>query len=90
MKLFGTEEQKQKFLPRLAAGEISAFLLTERCQEAQGFLYAKPLPAEDFTAYLRTRHLALHVDKLDKRLSRTRSVQRRAGKALASRRFPRT
>jgi alkylation response protein AidB-like acyl-CoA dehydrogenase len=29
LKLFGTAEQKQKFLPRLAAGEVSAFLLTE-------------------------------------------------------------
>jgi hypothetical protein len=29
LKLFGTEEQKRRFLPRLAAGEISAFLLTE-------------------------------------------------------------
>jgi alkylation response protein AidB-like acyl-CoA dehydrogenase len=29
LKLFGTTEQKEKFLPRLAAGEISAFLLTE-------------------------------------------------------------
>lgn len=29
LKLFGTPEQKQKFLPRLAAGEVSAFLLTE-------------------------------------------------------------
>jgi len=27
--LFGTEEQKRKFLPRCAAGEISAFALTE-------------------------------------------------------------
>ncbi|MAS92371.1 MAG: DNA polymerase II [Verrucomicrobiales bacterium] len=27
--VFGTEEQKQKFLPRCAAGEISAFALTE-------------------------------------------------------------
>jgi len=27
--LFGTEEQKQKYLPRLAAGAISAFALTE-------------------------------------------------------------
>ncbi|NOY00754.1 MAG: hypothetical protein GXP30_13650, partial [Verrucomicrobia bacterium] len=27
--LFGTEEQKQKYLPRCAAGEISAFALTE-------------------------------------------------------------
>ncbi|GAA2381646.1 acyl-CoA dehydrogenase [Catellatospora methionotrophica] len=29
LKLFGTTEQKQTFLPRLAAGEVSAFLLTE-------------------------------------------------------------
>jgi alkylation response protein AidB-like acyl-CoA dehydrogenase len=29
LKLFGDAEQKQKFLPRLAAGEVSAFLLTE-------------------------------------------------------------
>jgi alkylation response protein AidB-like acyl-CoA dehydrogenase len=29
LKMFGTDEQKQRFLPRLAAGEVSAFLLTE-------------------------------------------------------------
>jgi alkylation response protein AidB-like acyl-CoA dehydrogenase len=29
LKLFGTEDQKQRFLPRVAAGAISAFLLTE-------------------------------------------------------------
>jgi alkylation response protein AidB-like acyl-CoA dehydrogenase len=29
LKLFGTDEQRQKYLPRLAAGEVSAFLLTE-------------------------------------------------------------
>jgi alkylation response protein AidB-like acyl-CoA dehydrogenase len=29
LKLFGTEEQKQKYLPRMASGEISAFALTE-------------------------------------------------------------
>ncbi|MCW6005610.1 acyl-CoA dehydrogenase family protein [Micromonospora sp. CPCC 205371] len=29
LKLFGTPEQKKAFLPRLAAGEVSAFLLTE-------------------------------------------------------------
>ena len=28
--VFGTEEQKRKYLPRLAGGEISAFALTER------------------------------------------------------------
>jgi alkylation response protein AidB-like acyl-CoA dehydrogenase len=29
LKLFGTDEQKKKFFPRLAKGEISAFALTE-------------------------------------------------------------
>lgn len=29
LKLFGTPEQKQKYLPRLARGELSAFALTE-------------------------------------------------------------
>ncbi|HTR21527.1 MAG TPA: acyl-CoA dehydrogenase family protein [Gemmatimonadales bacterium] len=29
LKMFGTEEQKKRFLPRLAAGAISAFALTE-------------------------------------------------------------
>jgi alkylation response protein AidB-like acyl-CoA dehydrogenase len=29
LKIFGTPEQKKAFLPRLAAGEVSAFLLTE-------------------------------------------------------------
>ena len=29
LKLFGTEEQKKRFFPRLATGEISAFALTE-------------------------------------------------------------
>jgi diguanylate cyclase (GGDEF)-like protein/PAS domain S-box-containing protein len=37
------------------------FLLEERCEEAQGFLYAKPLSAADFEAYLRERRLAAHV-----------------------------
>lgn len=30
LMLFGTEEQKEKFLPRVARGELSAFALTER------------------------------------------------------------
>jgi EAL domain-containing protein (putative c-di-GMP-specific phosphodiesterase class I) len=32
-------------------------LLKERCEEAQGFLYAKPLPAAEFEIYLKARRL---------------------------------
>src|SRR2546422_10300300 len=45
--LFGTEEQKQKYLPRVAAGEISAFALTERhagSDPATISLKAEPTP----------------------------------------------
>ncbi len=41
--------------------EQASFLLHEDCEEAQGFLYAKPLPAAEFEAYLRTQRLALQV-----------------------------
>jgi diguanylate cyclase (GGDEF)-like protein/PAS domain S-box-containing protein len=33
----------------------AAFLLKECCEEAQGFLYSKPLAAEEFTLYLQSR-----------------------------------
>jgi diguanylate cyclase (GGDEF)-like protein/PAS domain S-box-containing protein len=35
----------------------AAFLLNERCEAAQGYLYAKPLAADAFEAYLRTHRL---------------------------------
>jgi alkylation response protein AidB-like acyl-CoA dehydrogenase len=45
--LFGTEEQKQKYLPRVAGGEISAFALTEShagSDPATMSLRAEPAP----------------------------------------------
>jgi EAL domain-containing protein (putative c-di-GMP-specific phosphodiesterase class I) len=35
----------------------AAFLLDENCEEAQGYFYSEPLPAEEFEAYLRRKRL---------------------------------
>jgi hypothetical protein len=35
----------------------AAFLINEKCEEAQGFLYAIPLPASDFEEYIEARQL---------------------------------
>jgi alkylation response protein AidB-like acyl-CoA dehydrogenase len=51
LKLFGTDEQKQAFLPRLAAGEVSAFLLTEPdvgSDPARMSTTATPTPEGDY------------------------------------------
>jgi predicted signal transduction protein with EAL and GGDEF domain len=61
------------------------FLSAEACEEAQGYLYAQPLPAADFEAYLKTSRLATQI---------TRGVDRGArfdqptGRSAPRRRFP--
>lgn len=47
LKLFGTKEQKEKYLPRLAKGAVSAFALTEPgvgSDPAQMTTFAEPTP----------------------------------------------
>ncbi|MFY1672604.1 acyl-CoA dehydrogenase family protein [Plantactinospora sp. WMMB334] len=52
LKIFGTDEQKQRFLPRLAAGEVSAFLLTEPDVGSDPARLATTAePTEDGTGY---------------------------------------
>src|SRR6201992_2700626 len=52
LKLAGTPEQKRKFLPRCAAGAISAFLLTEPDVGSEpARLAARAPPIEDRKAY---------------------------------------
>jgi EAL domain-containing protein (putative c-di-GMP-specific phosphodiesterase class I) len=42
----------------------AAFLLKESCEEAQGYLYAKPLPVAEFEVYLKGRQLAAAAEGL--------------------------
>jgi alkylation response protein AidB-like acyl-CoA dehydrogenase len=53
LKLFGTEAQKQKFLPRVARDEVSAFLLTEPDVGSDpARMSASATPVDDGAAYL--------------------------------------
>jgi alkylation response protein AidB-like acyl-CoA dehydrogenase len=53
VKMFGTEEQKQNFLPRCAAGAVTAFLLTEPDVGSDpARLASTATPTEDGKAYL--------------------------------------
>lgn len=53
LKMFGTPEQKQKYLPRFARGEISAFALTESDVGSDpARVGATAEPTEDGSAYI--------------------------------------
>jgi alkylation response protein AidB-like acyl-CoA dehydrogenase len=53
IKLFGTEEQKQRFLPRCARSDTSAFLLTEPDVGSDpARLGTVPTPTDDGSAYV--------------------------------------
>ena len=56
LRLFGTDEQKAKYLPRLARGEISGFALTERnvgCDISKVETYAVRITEDDKTVAYR-------------------------------------
>jgi sensor c-di-GMP phosphodiesterase-like protein len=64
----------------------AAFLLDEQCEEAQGFLYAKPLPADEFAGYLGTRRLAAQEKlSLDPRRTADGRVERSGAKTSGRR-----
>jgi alkylation response protein AidB-like acyl-CoA dehydrogenase len=57
LRMFGTEEQKQKFLPRVARTDISAFLLTEPDVGSDpARLSSTAVPTEDGTGYTLNGH----------------------------------
>jgi diguanylate cyclase (GGDEF)-like protein/PAS domain S-box-containing protein len=58
----------------------ASFLLSETCEEAQGYLYSKPLPAAEFELYLRNHQLAGADRQADERISREPKFQRRTDK----------
>ncbi|HET9455462.1 MAG TPA: acyl-CoA dehydrogenase family protein, partial [Gemmatimonadaceae bacterium] len=59
LKLFGTDEQKQRFFPRLAKGAISAFALTEvDAGSDPANMHATATPTED------GKHFILNGEKL--------------------------
>jgi EAL domain-containing protein (putative c-di-GMP-specific phosphodiesterase class I) len=64
----------------------AAFLLAERCEEAQGFLYAKPLAASAFEDYLRASRLAQATG--EQRLDHDAPVQHDNAQSPRRRRFP--
>jgi diguanylate cyclase (GGDEF)-like protein/PAS domain S-box-containing protein len=56
------------------------FLLKEQCQEAQGFLYGRPMPASEFEAFLRSRRVAGLERRSGKRARHMPRFQQRVGK----------
>lgn len=53
LRMFGTEEQKKKYLPRLARGAVSAFALTEPDVGSDpARIGATAVPTEDGSAYI--------------------------------------
>ena len=66
----------------------AAFLVNERCEEAQGYLYAKPLAAEAFEAFLRTHRLERDPVAAGRPFSRRNQVRSAAVRSPRRRRLP--
>jgi diguanylate cyclase (GGDEF)-like protein/PAS domain S-box-containing protein len=63
----------------------AAFLRNQGCEEAQGYLYAAPLSATEFEAYLRSNQVVVDADAAELRHGR---VNRHTAAILGRGRFP--
>ena len=96
LKLFGTEEQKKRYLPRCAAGAISAFALTETevgcdpgaARDARRAHARGRLRAERREAVVHERHVrraarghGAHARQAHQRVHRRDELARRRGRA---------
>jgi hypothetical protein len=71
LRLFGSEEQKRKWLPKLARDHISAFLLTEPDVGSDpARMSTTAVPTEDGTGYPDQRHEAVGHQRRDRRRGR--------------------
>ncbi|HMK80649.1 MAG TPA: EAL domain-containing protein [Xanthobacteraceae bacterium] len=66
----------------------AAFLVNERCEAAQGYLYGKPLAADAFEALLRTRALDGDLPAFERRFSPKSRAQVAAVRSTRRRRLP--
>jgi diguanylate cyclase (GGDEF)-like protein/PAS domain S-box-containing protein len=63
----------------------AAFLLNETCEEAQGYLYSKPLPANEFEFYLRNHPPVGADQRADRHLGGEAKFQHRSRDPLGRR-----